>query len=127
MMVKFHRAKEARAPFVELWGTGSPLREFLHSDDLAEALVVLMDRYDESTTINVGSGTDLPIKELARRIAYTVGYTGEIRFNSAYPDGTPKKLMDSSRMGALGWQPRVELEIGLQQAYAWALDNNAIS
>lgn len=127
MMLKFHRAKEAGAPFLELWGTGSPRREFLHSDDLAEALLHLMDCYEDAQTINVGCGEDLSIRELAQLMAEVVGYTGELRFNPAYPDGTPRKLLDVSRMGALGWRPRIALRAGLAEMYRWARENSAFS
>ena len=125
MMVKFQRAKESHATNVELWGTGTPRREFLHSDDLAEALVHLMDRYEDAQTINVGCGVDISIKELALLMAEVVGYKGELRFNPAYPDGTPRKLLDTSRINALGWKPRIALKAGLVEMYRWARENQA--
>ena len=126
MLGKFHKAKKEGLPWLELWGTGSPLREFLYSDDCAEALLTLMDRYDEPQTINVGSGQELSIKELAQLIADTVGFTGEVRFNPQYPDGTPRKLLSSERINTLGWKACVSLKEGLRRAYQWALDNNAL-
>ncbi len=114
---RFHEAKVAQAPSVTCWGTGTPLREFLHSDDLGRALVFLMRNYSEEQFINVGSGTDLPIRELAETVARVIGYRGEIHWDSTKPDGTPRKLMDSSRLRALGWQPQVPFEEGIAGAY----------
>jgi GDP-L-fucose synthase len=115
---RFHEAKQAKLPFVTCWGTGSPLREFLHSDDLASALVLLMRGYSEEQFINVGSGSDLSIKELSETVARAIGYEGEIRWDPTKPDGTPRKLMDSSRLRSLGWEPRISLEDGVRNAYA---------
>lgn len=115
---RFHEAKQAKLPFVTCWGTGSPLREFLHSDDLASALVLLMRSYSEEQFINVGSGSDLSIKELSETVARAIGYEGEIRWDPTKPDGTPRKLMDSSRLRSLGWEPRISLEDGVRNAYA---------
>ena len=114
---RFHEAKVAQAPSVTCWGTGTPLREFLHSDDLGCALVFLMRNYSEEQFINVGSGTDLPIRELAETVARVIGYRGEIHWDSTKPDGTPRKLMDSSRLRALGWKPQVVFEEGIAGAY----------
>jgi GDP-L-fucose synthase len=114
---RFHEAKVAQAPSVTCWGTGTPLREFLHSDDLGRALVFLMRNYFEEQFINVGSGTDLPIRELAETVARVIGYRGEILWDPTKPDGTPRKLMDSSRLRALGWQPQVAFEDGIAGAY----------
>lgn len=117
MIRKFHEAKEEDKPFVELWGTGSPLREFLHADDLADACYFLMQNYDEPGFLNVGVGADVSIKTLAEMIQRVTGYTGEIHWNTDKPDGTPRKLMDVSKLHALGWKHRVELEDGIAVTY----------
>ncbi|MCF2491687.1 GDP-L-fucose synthase [Dyadobacter sp. CY347] len=117
MIRKFHEAKEENKPFVELWGTGSPLREFLHADDLADACYFLMQNYDEPGFLNVGVGVDVSIKALAEMIQRVTGYTGEIHWNTDKPDGTPRKLMDVSKLHALGWKHRVELEDGIAVTY----------
>jgi GDP-L-fucose synthase len=117
MIYKFHEAKKQNLPFVELWGTGQPLREFLYVDDLANALVFLMENYDEKLFINVGSGEEVTINQLAEFIRKTTGYEGEIKFDSSKPDGTPRKLMDSSKIRAMGWKPTISLERGLKLAY----------
>ncbi|WP_310589158.1 GDP-L-fucose synthase family protein [Dyadobacter chenhuakuii] len=117
MVRKFHEAKEENKPFVELWGTGSPLREFLHADDLADACYFLMQNYDEPGFLNVGVGADVSIKTLAEMIQRVTGYTGEIHWNTDKPDGTPRKLMDVSKLHALGWKHRVELEDGIAVTY----------
>jgi GDP-L-fucose synthase len=119
---RFHEVKESQVPFVTCWGTGTPLREFLHSDDLGRALVLLMRIYSEEQFINVGSGTDLPIRELAETVARLIGYRGEIRWDSTKPDGPPCKLMDSSRLRALGWRAKVPFEEGISWAYRDFLD-----
>lgn len=118
MMGKFHRAKEEKAPFLELWGTGTPLREFLHVDDMAKACLFLMETYQGLEFVNVGFGSDLTIKELALMIQKVVGYQGEIRFNPEMPDGTPKKLLDCGKIFNLGWKPEITLEKGLALTYA---------
>ncbi|WP_256549263.1 GDP-L-fucose synthase family protein [Dyadobacter fanqingshengii] len=117
MIRKFHEAKEENKPFVELWGTGSPLREFLHADDLADACYFLMQNYDEPAFLNVGVGADVSIKTLAEMIQRVTGYSGEIHWNTDKPDGTPRKLMDVSKLHALGWKHRVELEDGIAVTY----------
>jgi GDP-L-fucose synthase len=114
---RFHEAKVAGAPSVTCWGTGAPLREFLHSDDLGDALVFLMEHYSAEEFINVGSGQELTIGELATTVARLIGYAGTIHWDPAQPDGTPRKLMDSSRLKALGWSPKVTLEDGIRGAY----------
>lgn len=114
---KFHDAKENNIPEVEVWGTGSPRREFLHSDDLAEACLFLMENYNDSEIINVGVGTDISIKELAELIQTIVGYEGEVVFNSSIPDGTPRKLVDVTKINNLGWEPKISLESGLRTVY----------
>lgn len=117
LLRKFHEAREAGHPTVECWGTGSPMREFLHVDDLAEACVFLMESYDEKPFVNVGTGTDVTIKELAETIADIVGYSGEIVWNTDRPDGTPRKLMDVSRIHALGWKHKIDLRDGIERVY----------
>ena len=116
---KFHEAKVLRAPEVVIWGSGSPRREFLHVDDLVEAALFLMSNYDEEQIINVGTGEDLTIRELAETIAEIVGYDGGLRFDTTRPDGTPRKLLDVSRLKALGWSPRVRLREGIADTYQW--------
>ncbi len=118
---KMHDAKAAGAAEVVLWGTGAPLREFLHVDDCADALVHIMKHYSENQHINVGSGEELPILELAQLAARAVGFEGKIVHDLSKPDGTPRKLMDSSRLRALGWQPRIGLEEGIRETYRWFL------
>lgn len=114
---KFHEAKVRGESQVVCWGTGSPRREFLHSDDLARALLFLMDNYDEEQLINVGFGSDITIRELASLVAKVVGFKGEIVWDTSKPDGTPRKLMDSSRILSLGWKPAIELPTGVASAY----------
>jgi GDP-L-fucose synthase len=113
---KFHEAKTARAAEVICWGTGSPLREFLYADDLADACVFLMQNYSEEQFINVGSGSEITIKNLAETIGKIIGFEGKIVWDTSRPDGTPRKLMDSSRLFALGWKPRIDLEPGIRLA-----------
>lgn len=115
---RIHEAKLAQSPSVTVWGTGTPLREFLFVDDLADACFLLMQQYDDKMFVNVGCGEDLSIKDLALLIKKVVGYEGEIVFDTTKPDGTPRKLMDISRMRALGWAPKISLEEGLKLAYA---------
>jgi len=117
LLNKFHHAKISNAPVVEVWGTGTPLREFLHVDDLAEACVYLMLHYDEELFINVGSGEEISIKDLALLIKDISGYKGELVFNTEKPDGTPRKVMDVSRMHALGWKHKTALADGLRKVY----------
>jgi GDP-L-fucose synthase len=114
---KFHEAKMAGAKQVTCWGTGKPLREFLHADDLAAACVFLMGRYSEEQIINIGYGSDLSIMELAQMVRRVTGFKGEIVWDASKPDGTPRKLMDSSRIFALGWKPKIDLETGIGLAY----------
>jgi GDP-L-fucose synthase len=114
---KFHEAKMNNSPFVELWGSGSPKREFLHADDLADACVYLMDKYNEQGLVNVGTGEDLSILELAQLIQKIVGYEGELRFDSSKPDGTPRKLMDVNKLHSMGWKARIGLEEGIRAVY----------
>lgn len=114
---KFHEAKLAGSKEVVLWGSGTPLREFLHADDLAAACYFLMQQYNEPGFINVGYGEDLSIKELALQISKIVGYTGNLVHDTTKPDGTPRKLMDSSKLFALGWKPLIDLETGIRKTY----------
>jgi GDP-L-fucose synthase len=120
---KFHEAKQANAEHVEVWGTGSALREFLFVDDLADALLFLMQNYDSQDFINVGTGDEVSIKELALTIKAVVGFAGELKFDPSKPDGTPRKLMDASKITHLGWQPKTSLKEGIEQTYQWFLDN----
>lgn len=114
---KFHEARVRGLASVQCWGTGSPRREFLHSDDLAEACLFLLDHYSEEMHINVGSGSDVTIHDLAGIVKKVTGFTGTIEWDSSKPDGTPRKWMDSSRIQQLGWRPRVDLESGIRSAY----------
>jgi GDP-L-fucose synthase len=117
LLRKFHEAKTASAAEVVCWGTGSPLREFLYADDLADACVFLMQNYSEEQFINVGSGSEITIKDLSETIRRIVGFAGRLVWDTSKPDGTPRKLMDSSRLFALGWKPQVDLETGIHLAY----------
>jgi len=117
MISKFHKAKLAEEPHVVLWGSGKPRREFLHVDDLADAILMLAMSYDDASPINIGSGTDLEIGELANLISNIVGYPGEIKWNADMPDGTPRKLLDISKISSLGWQPKIPLEDGIKLVY----------
>ena len=122
---RFHEAKESGAPTVTVWGTGAPRREFLHVDDLAQACLMLLQEYDSHETINIGWGDDLPIKELAETVAAVVGYDGEIVWDTSKPDGMPRKLLDTSRINALGWYPTIPLRDGLASTYRWYVENAA--
>jgi GDP-L-fucose synthase len=117
LLRKFHEARISRAPAVTCWGTGAPLREFLHADDLAAACVFLMQNYSGELCINVGYGSDLTIRELAELVKKVTGFPGEIVWDTSKPDGTPRKLLDSSRLFALGWKPKIDLLTGLALAY----------
>ncbi|MFT7481345.1 MAG: GDP-L-fucose synthase [Oceanospirillaceae bacterium] len=116
-MRKFHEAKESNAAAVELWGTGKPMREFLHADDLADACVYLMQNYHESSLVNIGTGVDVTIKELAETIQEIVGYEGKINWDTEKPDGTPRKLMNVSKLHDLGWQHTINLKEGIKRVY----------
>ncbi len=118
LIQRFHEAKLRGDRRVTCWGTGTPRREFLHADDLARACVFLLRHYSEDAFVNVGSGSDLTIRELAEVVACAVGFTGDIRWDATKPDGTPRKLLDSSRLRALGWKPEIDLEAGIRRAYA---------
>lgn len=123
MIRKFHDAKQNQAPSVELWGTGAPLREFLYVDDMADACVFLLEHYSGEQHVNIGTGKEVTIKELAEIVKQVVGYTGEIVWNNDMPDGTPRKLTDVTKLHNLGWTHQVELEEGVQLAYDWFKEN----
>jgi GDP-L-fucose synthase len=125
LIAKMHAAKTAGAAEVEVWGTGRPRREFLHVDDLADACAHLLEVYGDEAPINVGCGSDLTIAELAEKIRSVVGFEGRLRFDPARPDGTPRKLLDVSRLSALGWRPRIALDEGLFATYRWYLEHSA--
>ncbi|MFB3164799.1 GDP-L-fucose synthase [Neobacillus sp. 179-J 1A1 HS] len=120
---KFHEAKENNAPSVEVWGTGSPKREFLYADDLADASIYLMNNYAGNEIVNIGVGEDIAIKELAGKVKEVVGFTGEIKFDTSKPDGTPRKLVDVTKLNSLGWKASISLDEGLKRAYNWFLEN----
>jgi GDP-L-fucose synthase len=122
---KFHDAKTQRKPSVTVWGSGSPKREFLHADDLGRACLFLLEHYDDDVAINVGVGDELTIKELAGLIQGVVGFNGKIDWDSSRPDGTPRKLLDVSRISALGWKAQISLEDGLRSTYEWYKDNGS--
>ena len=125
LLRRFHEAKEAGTEEVVIWGTGTPLREFLYVDDLADACVHLLQEYDDKLFVNVGSGTEVTIRELAEAVSKAVGYKGRLSFDASKPDGTPRKLMDSSRMRSMGWEPKYSLEEGLKKAYGFFLQEIA--
>jgi GDP-L-fucose synthase len=125
LMAKAHHAKITGASAIQIWGTGKPRREFLHVDDLADALVYLMQNYSGEQPINIGWGKDLTIGEFATLIAEVVGFTGSFRYDTDKPDGTPRKILDVSRLSAMGWRPRIELREGLADAYKWYVEHAA--
>ena len=127
MMRRFHEAKIARAPTVSVWGSGLPLREFLHVDELADALYLLMQKYEAPETINVGTGEDCSISELAAKMKAAVEYTGEVIFDPSKPDGTFRKVLEISKIKSLGWTPRIALSSGLRDTYQWALRSGVFS
>ena len=116
---RFHEAKLANVESISIWGTGTSRREFLHSSDLADAVLFLMENYDDSEIVNVGCGKDQTVKELAETIQEVVGYTGHLKFDSTRPDGTPQKILDISKINSLGWKPTISLREGLKQVYQW--------
>jgi GDP-L-fucose synthase len=126
MIRKFHEAKERGDATMELWGTGSPMREFLYADDLAEACLFLMENYSDAELVNIGTGVDVTIKELAETVQQIVGFEGEIRWDVSKPDGTPRKLMDVSKLHQLGWKHHIELADGIHLAYQDFLQNLAL-
>lgn len=123
---RFHEAKVNGDPKVTMWGSGSPRREFLHVDDLAKACLILLERYDDSETVNIGCGTDISIREFAETVGKVVGYGGVIEWDESKPDGMPRKLLDTSRINELGWNPTIDLQDGLKSTYAWYLSSNLI-
>lgn len=124
---KFHEAKVENKKEVEIWGTGTPLREFLYVDDMADACVFLMENYDGEEHVNIGTGEELTIRELAETVKDVVGFEGELSFNAEMPDGTPRKLCDVSKLRGLGWKHKVELKDGIRKAYQWYLENESIT
>ena len=121
---RFHEAKVNGIAYVEIWGTGKPIREYLYVDDAADALVFLMERYSEEAIINVAGGEEVSIAALAKRIAAVVDYRGDIRYDHSKPDGMPRKVLDGSRLSAAGWKPSVSLDAGLAQTYQWFLNSS---
>jgi GDP-L-fucose synthase len=122
---RFHEAVENGLSTVTLWGSGTPRREFLHVDDLGRAIVRLLDVYDEPEHLNVGAGKDVTIRELAETVADVVGFTGDIVQDTSRPDGTPRKLLDVSRITALGWEPNISLRDGIESTYHWFVEHRA--
>jgi GDP-L-fucose synthase len=122
LLRKFHQARIKGEPYVTVWGSGTPMREFLHVDDLADACFYLMMNYNEPGFINIGTGKDISIKELALLIKEIVGYKGDIKFDTSKPDGTPRKLLDVSKLHALGWKHKIELKQGIQMVYEEVID-----
>ena len=122
---KFHEAKQSGADSVDIWGTGTPWREFLYVEDLANAVVFLTDNYGGGDILNIGTGHDIQIKDLADTVARIVGFEGALRFDASKPDGTPRKLLDTSRLQELGWQPKWTLETGIASTYEWFIKNEA--
>jgi len=127
LMRRIHEAKLNQAPEVVVWGSGAPRREFLHSDDLADACVFLMDNYDDEQIINVGVGEDISIRELAELLCEVVGYEGQLSFDPSKPDGTPRKLLDVKKLHALGWRTTRPLRAGVQDAYRWFVENSSLA
>lgn len=127
LMRKAHEAKLAHAPTMTVWGSGTPLREFLHVDDLADALVFLATSYSAEDFVNIGTGDEVSIGDLARLVADAVGYAGDLVFDASKPDGTPRKLVDTARLNALGWHPKTPLAQGIPAVYRWFLDNHAVA
>jgi GDP-L-fucose synthase len=125
LLRKFHEAKTQERPEVVVWGSGTPLREFLHVEDMARGVIACLDRYDGAEHINCGAGSEVSILELARTIKIATGYQGNIVFDASKPDGTPRKIMDSTRIAALGWRPEIKLAEGIAQTYQWFLQHRA--
>jgi len=123
LLRRIHQAKTENAASVEIWGTGQALREFMHVDDLADACLFLMERYDEEAHINIGHGEEVSIRALAELLAEIIGYQGDFHYDTSKPDGTPRKIMDSTRLHQLGWSPKIGLRDGLRSAYAWYVQN----
>jgi len=124
LLRRFHEAQRDGLKEVTVWGSGTPKREFLHSDDLASACLFLMEHYDSPEIINIGWGQDCTVRELAEMIAKTVGYTGKLKWDDSRPDGTPRKVLDNRKLAALGWEPKISLQKGLRLTYQWYLKNH---
>jgi GDP-L-fucose synthase len=122
---RFHEAKQRGDASLTVWGTGTPRREFLHVDDLADAVIYLLNTYDNEAIVNIGWGEDVTIRELAEAIASVAGFRGRLEFDASKPDGTPRKLLDTSRLTALGWVPKIKLKAGIESTYAWFKDHVA--
>ena len=120
---KFHEAKTEGKKSVTIWGTGTPRREFLYVDDLADACVFLMEHYEGTDLINIGTGKDVTIRELAEIVGRVVGFAGDLEFDTSKPDGTPRKLLDVSKLDSLGWKASMDIEHGLQKTYEWYLEH----
>ena len=120
---KVHEAKQAGAKSITVWGSGNPRREFMHTDDLADACVFLLDRYDQPELVNVGCGEDVTIRELAETVCDVLGFDGSLEFDTSKPDGTPRKLLDISKIKSLGWSPKIPLREGIADAYRWFMEN----
>jgi GDP-L-fucose synthase len=125
LLRRFHEAEQTKTSEVSVWGTGTPRREFLHVDDLAAACIHLLKTYDDSVPLNVGTGEDISIKELAEMISDITGFKGQLSWDTTKPDGTAQKLLDVSRINATGWKAKIDLPTGLQSTYQWYLDNIA--
>ncbi len=123
MIIKFHEAKINNKPYVELWGTGSPLREFLYVDDMADACLYLMQNYEGNEFVNIGSGQEISIRELAETVKHVTGYNGELVFDTTKPDGTPRRVLDNTKIHKTGWRPQVDMEEGLRREYEYYLKN----
>jgi GDP-L-fucose synthase len=126
MMRRFHEAKLAGDEKVVVWGTGSPLRELIDADDLADACIFLLKNYSDGGMINVGSGEEISIRDLALQMKSIVGFEGDVEFDATRPDGTPRKIMDNTKLTALGWQPKLSIEAGLEKMYAWFVDSHEL-
>jgi GDP-L-fucose synthase len=122
LLKRFHDAKMLGSREVEAWGTGAPLREFLHVDDFARGILFLLENYNGDLHLNLGSGAEISIKNLTQLIARVVNYNGDIVWNTAYPDGTPRKVLDNARVNQLGWKASIPLEIGIEMTYKWLID-----
>lgn len=126
LMRKFHEGKIADTKSVKIWGTGSPMREFMHVDDLADAVWFAFDNPPSENLINVGYGSEISIKDFALKMAKVVGFTGELEFDTSMPDGTPRKLLDSTKLFNMGWHPKISLELGLESTYKWFVENSQL-
>jgi GDP-L-fucose synthase len=122
---RFHEAKVRGDQTLSIWGTGTPRREFLHVDDLADAVIYLLENYDDEAIVNVGWGEDVTIRELAELVMSVAGYQGRLVFDTSKPDGTPRKLLDTTRLTALGWRPKIALKAGIESTYAWFREHAA--